>query len=68
MRMGLNKMGLSKKRKEGRGTEHSPSHGEDKDGDLTGEDVLGLSLGGVSEAVLELSLTLSLRVCSLEIE
>ena len=66
--MGLNKMGLSKKRKEGRGTEHSPSRGEDKDGDLTGEDVLGLSLGGMSEAVLELSLTLFLRVCSPKIE
>ena len=61
-------MGLSKKRKEGRGTEHSPSCGEDKDGDLTGEDVLGLSLSGVSKAVLELSLTLSLRVCSPKIE
>ena len=63
-RMGLNKMGLSKKRKEGRGTEHSLSRGRDEDGDLIGEDLLG---NHFKWSVLELSLTLSLRVCSMEI-
>ena len=57
------RMGLSKKRKEGRGTEHKPSRGRDEDSDLTSEDVIGLSFGGVSKAVLELSLTLSLFGC-----
>ena len=68
MRMGLNKIGLSKKRKEVRGKYYSPLCVRDEYSDLTDEDVLGLSSGGVSEAVLELSLTFSLRVCSLEIK
>ena len=67
-RMRLNKMVLSKRRKEGRGNYHSPSRGGDEDDDLTGQDVLVLSSNGVSEAVHELSLTFSLRVYSPEIE
>ena len=55
-RMGLNKMGLSKKRKEGRGIKNSPLCGGEEDDVLTDEDVLGLSSGGVSEVVLSLSL------------
>ena len=50
------RMGLSKKRKEGRGIKNSPLCGGDEDDVLTDEDVLGLSSGGVSEVVLSLSL------------
>ena len=60
--MGLNKMVLSKKIKEGRGTEHSPSRERDEDGDLTSEDVLRLSSDGVSRLCLS-SLSLSLFRC-----
>ena len=49
-------MGLSKKRKEGRGIKNSLLCGGDEDDVLTNEDVLGLSSGGVSEVVLSLSL------------
>ena len=62
--MGFHKMGFHKKIKEGRGTKHSLSRGRDDDGDLTGEDVLG---NHFRWSVLELSLILSLWVCSLEI-
>ena len=40
MRVGLNRWVYASKKKEGRGIEHSPSRGGDKDGDLTGEDEL----------------------------
>ena len=40
MRVGLNRWVYASKKKEGRGTEHSPSRGGDEDGDLTGEDEL----------------------------
>ena len=65
-RIGLNKMGLSKKRKEGRGIKNSLLCGGDEDDVLTDEDVLGLSSGGVSKAVLEFSLTLSLFGCQVQ--
>ena len=39
-RVGLNRWVYASNKKEGRGTKHSPSHGGDEDGDLTGEDEL----------------------------
>ena len=62
----MTRMGLSKKRNEGRGIKYSPSRRGDEDDILTNEDMLGLSSGGVSKAVLELSLTLSLFGCQVQ--
>ena len=40
MRVGLNRWVYASNKKEGIGTEHSPLHGGDEDGNLTGEDEL----------------------------
>ena len=40
MRVGLNRWVHASNKKEGIGTEHSPLHGGDEDGNLTGEDEL----------------------------
>ena len=55
-RMGLNKMGLSKKRMEGRGTEYSSSRGREEDDNLTVRVCLGITSGGVCLSSLSLSL------------
>ena len=66
MRVGLNRWVYASKKKEGRGIEHSPSRGGDKDGVIVGQTGAQSVVVGLELSLFLLTVSFSLSPCASE--